>query len=88
MKNYSIHLSSQAQKDLKKLPLKTKQRIIQKIQGLAEFETPSTQQKALVGSDVADFRLRVGDYRILYDLYHEQKIVYILRVGHRREIYR
>ncbi|MBI4087267.1 MAG: type II toxin-antitoxin system RelE/ParE family toxin [Candidatus Liptonbacteria bacterium] len=44
--------------------------------------------KQLHDNRLAQFRLRVGDYRILYDVYPKDAIVYILRIGHRRDIYR
>ncbi|WP_254301477.1 type II toxin-antitoxin system RelE family toxin [Rothia kristinae] len=34
------------------------------------------------------FRIRVGDYRIIYDIYDEELVILVLRVGHRREVYR
>ena len=37
---------------------------------------------------MADFRVRVGDYRILYDIYEEDKAVYIIRIGYRKDVYK
>lgn len=46
------------------------------------------QFKQLKGKDIAQCRLRVGDYRILYDVYNDDSIVLILQIGHRKDIYR
>ena len=44
--------------------------------------------KALVGAAAGAYRLRVGDYRVLYEVHDDQVIVLVLMVGHRREVYR
>ncbi len=87
MSNYSIQLTSHAIKDIKKLPPSIRQRIIRSIKSLATNQFPP-QFKTLVGKNVAQYRLRVGDYRILYDVYESDNTVLILRLGHRKDIYR
>lgn len=86
-KAYQIQISKKAQKDLKKIDKKAQQKIIDAILKL-KTQHKSQQMKPLIGSRIAQFRLRVGDYRILYDVYNQDKTVLILRIGHRREIYR
>lgn len=86
-KAYQIQISKKAQKDLKKIDKKAQQKIIDAILKL-KTQRKSQQMKPLIGSRIAQFRLRVGDYRILYDVYNQDKTVLILRIGHRREIYR
>lgn len=87
MTNYQIQITTRAQKDLKKLPTSIRKRIVQAAIQLEANRYPQ-QFKPLMGKEIAQFRLRVGDYRILYDVYEESKIVLILRIGHRRDIYK
>lgn len=87
MTNYQIQITTKAQKDLKKLPTAIRKRLIQAISQLAINRYPQ-QFKPLMGKEIAQFRLRVGDYRILYDVYEESRIVLILRIGHRKDIYK
>lgn len=84
---YQIQISTKAKKDLKRIDRKAQQRIIKAILKLKTQRRPQ-QFKPLVGSKVAQFRLRVGDFRVLYDVYDQDQVVLILRIGHRKEIYR
>jgi mRNA interferase RelE/StbE len=86
MSKYSVQLTSHAVKDLKKLTPSIRQKIIKQIQALSSNRFPP-QFKALVGKNVAQYRLRVGDYRILYDVYEVEQVILILRLGHRKDIY-
>lgn len=87
MSKYKIVISSKAQRDFKKLDLQIQKRIATTIISLEKNRTPQ-QFKPLKGYEIAQFRLRIGDYRILYDVYDENKTVLILRIGHRRDIYK
>lgn len=87
MSSYQIQLTSKAVKDLKKLPPSLQQRITTNIRQLSTERHPP-QFKTLAGHDIAQFRLRIGDYRVLYDVYDANQVVLILRIGHRRDIYR
>jgi mRNA interferase RelE/StbE len=83
---YEVYLERAAENDLKHLPTTTFHRIIPYIKTLAENPRPSGCRK-LTGSK-NDWRIRVGDYRILYEIDEKAKAVRILRVRHRREVYR
>lgn len=87
MSIYQLQISSKAQKDLKKIDKKVQQRIIKDIFKLKENRRPQ-QFKPLIGFKIAQFRLRIGDYRVLYDVYDQDKTILILRIGHRKDIYR
>jgi mRNA interferase RelE/StbE len=54
---------------------------------LNDTATPSQHGKALTGNLAGFWRYRVGDYRILADIKNEKLIIYIVRIGHRRDIY-
>jgi len=87
MSRYQIYLTTRAEKDFKKLSPQVKDRIKKEILRLETSRYPQ-QFKSLVGKDIAQFRLRIGDYRVLYDVYDDDKEVLIFRIGHRKEIYR
>ena len=83
---YEVFLERAAENDLKRLPVTTFHRIIPQIRTLAENPRPSGCRK-LTGSK-NDWRIRVGDYRVLYEIDEKTRAVRIMRVRHRREVYR
>jgi mRNA interferase RelE/StbE len=83
---YELLLAGQAERDLKKLSAEVFHRIIRGLRQLAQEPRPHGCRK-LTGSQ-NDYRIRVGDYRILYEIDDEARQVRILKVGHRREVYR
>lgn len=87
MSRYRIYLTPRAEKDYRKLAPQVQTRIKKAILRLETDRTPP-QFKTLVGKDIAQFRIRIGDYRILYDVYDRDRMVLILRIGHRKDIYR
>lgn len=84
---YKLEFSSQAIKDLKKIPVKIVKSINQKLVKLSGNPTSTKQVKkmALKGNY---FRLRVGDYRALFILENETKIILVISVKHRKDIYK
>lgn len=82
---YSITFKPSAVKQLKKIDKKQVTRIIAKIHLLGNDPFPSASTP-LVGTDA--YRLRVGDYRIIYQVNDDDLVVLVVRVGHRREIYK
>ncbi len=83
---YEILLERRAEKDLRKLSSELFQRIIAKIQSLSENPKPQGSRK-ITGSK-NDWRIRIGDYRAIYEIDEHEKRVRIMRVRHRREAYR
>lgn len=75
-----------ARKALRKIPAYDAERIDAKIQSFAEDPTPAGAEK-LKGRDGA-LRVRVGDYRIIYEVHDGILVVVVVTVGHRREVYR
>lgn len=67
------------------LPLKDRRRIITKIEGLSRDPRPPGCEK-LSGEE--KYRLRQGDYRILYEIVDTELVVTVVRVGNRRDVYR
>lgn len=85
--SFSIQLTRRAQKDFQKLDPSIQKPILKTIKNLTSRRY-SNQYKALKGRNIAQYRARVGDYRILYDRYDEDLVILILRIGHRKDIYR
>ncbi len=82
---YSVRVLRRAVKDIAKLPEGYTRLVSQHIDGLADEPRP-TDAKKLRGRD--DYSLRVGVYRVLYDVDDETRVVTVYRVKHRREAYR
>ena len=80
---YEIRFHPEVRKLLARLDAATHRRMLEAIDTLTENPY---RGKKLQGVDVGQWRLRVGDYRIRYDI--AEDVVFILRIGHRREIYR
>jgi mRNA interferase RelE/StbE len=83
---YEIYVEKAAENDLKRLPATIFHRIISQIRALAENPRPLGCRK-LTGSK-NDWRIRIGDYRVLYEIDEKAKAARVMRVRHRREVYR
>lgn len=84
---YEVEISESAEKFLGKVPKKDRLRIIDKIEELADDQMPSGSIK-LQGQRPNLYRIRSGDYRVLYSIKKDVLIVLVVEIGHRREIYR
>jgi len=82
---YRVELRRLAQRSLDKLPKSDFQAVIEAIKGLALTPRPRGIEKV---KSTGLWRIRQGDYRIIYAIDDTEKVVTIVRVGHRREIYR
>jgi mRNA interferase RelE/StbE len=82
---YKIEFVKSAQKELSKLPQQTRLRIIRAIHGLRS-DPRIGNVRPMVGTK--SWRLRVGDYRVLYDISDGTLKVLVIRIRHRRDIYR
>lgn len=85
MASYKIVIKPSAAKELEKIPKKDRIRVAERIGTLAENPRPIGCQK-LSGQD--RYRLRQGAYRIVYSVEDVIKIVQIVKIAHRREVYR
>ncbi len=83
---YRVFLERAAEKDLKQLSARLQNRVIVSIQALAKNPRPAGCRK-LIGAD-NDWRIRVGDYRVVYEIADTIRVVRVNRVRHRREVYR
>jgi mRNA interferase RelE/StbE len=83
--SYSLRIKRSAEKELWRLPKADLRRIVEGMQGLGREPRPAGCEK-LFGESV--YRVRQGDYRILYAIDDEQHLIEIIKIGHRREVYR
>jgi mRNA interferase RelE/StbE len=83
---YRIEWRSGTRKDLRRIEREAVKRIVLAVGGLAENPYPVGCQR-LSGSHGA-FRIRVGDYRVLYEVFEKVLVVEVVKVGHRRDVYR
>jgi mRNA interferase RelE/StbE len=83
---YDVIVERSAEKDLKKLSLEVRPRAIAAMLALERNPRPTGSRK-LVGSE-NDWRIRVGDYRIIYEIADEIRIVRINRIRHRKDVYK
>jgi mRNA interferase RelE/StbE len=83
---FEVLLERSAEKDLRKLPTRVHDQVVDRIAALAKNPRPSGCRK-LSGSE-NDWRIRVGDYRIIYEIADVIRVVRIHRIRHRREVYR
>ena len=84
---YVVLLGSQAEKELKSLPQEVLKRLDIKLQALSLNPRPRGAAK-LKGKASEGWRLRIGDYRVLYQIDEEKSAIRIYRIKHRREVYR
>jgi mRNA interferase RelE/StbE len=83
---YRIQWLPAARRQLRKLPKPASERVFFLVDALAENPRPEGCRK-LAGHD-ARFRIRVGDYRAIYEVRDNMLVVLVVTVGHRREVYR
>jgi len=82
---YSLRIKQSAAREIEDLPAKERRRIVARIAALADDPRPYGCEK-LSGED--KYRVRQGDYRILYEISDAELVVAVVRVGNRRDVYR
>jgi len=85
MAEYKIFFKKSVEKDFKVIPKKDMKKILDRIETLAEDPRPPGCEK-LAG--LQRYRLRQGRYRILYSIQDDELTVWVVKVGHRKDIYR
>ncbi|GGH59626.1 type II toxin-antitoxin system RelE family toxin [Rothia aerolata] len=84
--SYTVVLTNPAKKQIRKLPRSVQEQIIFMLEGLSEDPRPYHSTK-LVGHQTA-WRIKVGQYRVIYDIFDAELVVSVVRAAHRREVYR
>ena len=83
---YRIEFAPRAERDFKALDGSIRGRIARRIQSLADNPYPQGIKK--IEGEEELYRLRVGDYRILYQVQRQRVVILVVGIGHRRDIYR
>ncbi|MCK7595307.1 type II toxin-antitoxin system RelE family toxin [Pseudomarimonas salicorniae] len=85
MASYRLVFKQSVAEDLRAIPKADVARILKRIEALADDPTPPGSEKL---SAQARYRIRQGVYRILYEIENDQLVIVVVKVGHRREVYR
>lgn len=85
MAKYKIQIKTSAVKELNKLPKKDLKKVVVKIQALSENPRPPGCEKL---SADEKYRIRHGNYRIIYSIEDDILIVFVVKIGHRKDIYK
>lgn len=83
---YRVEFARPAAKKLASLPIVERVRLIKRIESLADNPRPRGVE-TLIGGDGA-LRVRVGSYRVIYEIHDAVLLVLVLKIGHRRDVYR
>ena len=84
---YVIRIAPSARKALLRIPEPHRQRIRLAVRDLADEPRP-TGSLCLSGGRLRTWRIRLGDYRVLYEIHDDRLLVLVVRLGHRSEVYR
>lgn len=85
---HSIGFSNQAGKELGAIYKRDKKLYLRLITAIEILKTRPYEGKALKGRLLGDYSLRVGNYRVIYTVYKNKLVVYIIDLGHRKDIYK
>ncbi len=85
MAAYKVHFKASVERDFTTIPKKDLKKILKRIEGLAENPRPLACEK-VTGQE--RYRLRQGRYRIVYSIQDDELTVWVVKVGHRKDIYR
>lgn len=83
---FEIKYAKSVKKDLIGIDKKHLEKIKTEIETLTKFPNIPNIKK-LSAHPLANYRLRIGDYRILFDVYRDENAIFILKIGHRKEVY-
>ena len=85
MAEYKVYFKESVEKDFSTIPKKNLQKILRRIEMLSQDPRPQGHEK-LTGRE--RYRVRQGHYRIVYSIQDKELTVWVVKVGHRREVYR
>lgn len=85
MASFKVSVKQSVAKDLRRIPKKEVARILERIEALAVEPRPPEAEKL---SGQQKYRLRQGVYRIIYEIKDEELVVVVIKVGHRRDVYK
>lgn len=85
-RRYRVQVVATARRELLKLPAKLRVRVADSIRALSADPRPPGCKK--LAGNAAYYRIRAGDYRVLYDIREREVLVLVIKIGHRRDVYR
>ncbi|HIE55641.1 MAG TPA: type II toxin-antitoxin system RelE/ParE family toxin [Chromatiaceae bacterium] len=88
MADFRIVLTEEAQSDIRKLETRLQNRILDKLEWIGANATLLRHQSLQGDKWKNTCKYRIGDYRIIYRLNHQDRVLTVLKVGHRRDVYR
>ena len=83
---YTVEVAPAADRQIRKLDRETQRRVLTALERLSEDPRPSGSVKLQTAEDL--YRVRVGDYRVIYEISDRRLLVLVLKVGHRSEVYK
>lgn len=83
---YTVELKKSAAKMLRKLPKSAQERIINRLSEI-ENSLPPLEETKLKGNNLFH-KIRVGDYRIVYEIQNDVLIILVIKIGHRKDVYK
>jgi len=86
MGRFEIRISRMAERQLRKLPSEARDRVVRAVRALAGDPVPRGSRRLIGYDDV--FRIRIGPYRVLYSVAASTLTILVLKIGHRRVVYR
>ena len=86
MADYKVSFKPSANRELQKLPAEVQRRVVAKVAALAINPRPAGVVK--LAGDENLWRIRIGDYRVIYEFHDDRPVVVVLRVANRRDVYR
>lgn len=84
MEKYKIQIKKSAVKELEALPSKEAEKIVSRIRNLAADPRPPGSNKL---SAREQYRLRSGHYRVIYAVLDQERLIHIIKIGHRKDVY-
>lgn len=86
MRTYTVHFKRSADRQLKRLPVAVQKRIVAEVAALATNPRPRGVVKLAGAENV--WRIRLGDYRVVYEIHDDRLVILVLRVADRKDAYR
>lgn len=83
---YTWEFTSEATRDFKKLTPEIQKRIVKKLDHFVSSGIPLKFAERLVDYEIGEYRFRIGDYRVIFDM--EEETIVVLTLGHRKNIYK
>lgn len=88
MAAYRIEFKKSARKEFDRLPRKVQERVVEALKFLSESPFSDLLNIKKIKGEESLYRIRIGDYRLVYEVQTAVLLVIVIKIGHRREVYR